>query len=71
MYNALIISINELKKKYNIIVDLVVITRESDKKIIDFWKDKVHKIVLVSNYTIKSRHNFQKISEKLIYLLFQ
>lgn len=64
MYNALIISINELKKKYNIIVDLVVITRESDKKIINFWKDKVHKIVLVSNYTIKSRHNFEKISEK-------
>jgi hypothetical protein len=43
--------------------NILVITRESDKKTIDFWKNRaiVHTI---PHYIISSRHNFDKLIEK-------
>ena len=64
IYINLLESINMLKNKHDVDVDLVVITRKTDKKIIKFWENKVNHIILVDSYSIKKRHNFSKISEK-------
>jgi hypothetical protein len=73
MYKSLINSINNLNKNtdkntYNI--DLLVITRDSDKKIINFWKDKAN-IITVPHYVIEKRHNFENIIKKFNELINQ
>jgi hypothetical protein len=43
--------------------DIIVVTRETDKKIINFWKNK-SKLITVPHYEINGRHNIDKIAEK-------
>ena len=57
MYDALILSMKYIRFFYNINFDIFVITRKSDFKSIQFWKEK-SKLVLVKNYKIERRHNF-------------
>ena len=54
MYDAL----NE-----NNVKDIMIVTRETDKKTIDFWKNKAM-LVTVPHYEINGRHNMDKIAEK-------
>jgi GT2 family glycosyltransferase len=41
----------------------MIVTRETDKKTIDFWKNKAM-LVTVPHYEINGRHNMDKIAEK-------
>ncbi len=43
--------------------DILIVTRESDTKIIKFWENKSI-IKTIPHYEIKNRHNFEKIAEK-------
>lgn len=54
MYDAL----NE-----NNVKDIMIVTRETDKKIINFWKNKAM-LVTVPHYEINGRHNIDKIGQK-------
>lgn len=45
-------------------VDIVIITRQQDTQIIDFWTNKAHAIITVPNYSILVRHNYGAITDK-------
>ncbi len=47
----------------NNVSDVMVVTRETDTNIIDFWKGKAF-VVTVPHYEINERHNIDKIAEK-------
>lgn len=64
MYTHLKDAIDYMRsKKENIEVEIKVITRESDIKAIEFWKDKAT-IRTIPHYEITKRHNFEKMAEK-------
>lgn len=69
MYKSLINSINNLNES-SYVIDLLVITRKSDIKIINFWKNKAS-IITVPNYIIKERHNFKNLTKKFNELINQ
>ena len=54
---------SSMKESENYNFDIIIITRESDTKSIEFWKNKC-KVVIVPHYDINSRHNFEKLSDK-------
>jgi len=47
----------------NNVNDIMIVTRETDKNSINFWKNKA-RIVIVPHYEITGRHNIDKIAEK-------
>ena len=49
--------------KENNVKDIMIVTRETDKNIINFWKNKAM-IVTIPHYEIDGRHNMDKIAEK-------
>jgi hypothetical protein len=44
--------------------DIIIVTRKTDDKIIDFWKSRCKIIRTIPHYEISGRHNMQKIAEK-------
>ncbi len=48
----------------NDVRDIMVVTRETDENIIEFWKNKAMLVVTVPHYEINERHNMDKIAEK-------
>jgi len=49
--------------KENNVKDIIIVTRETDKNIINFWKNKAV-VVTIPHYEIDGRHNMDKIAEK-------
>ena len=47
----------------NNVNDIMVVTRETDKRTIQFWKDKAT-VVTIPHYEVNGRHNFDKIAQK-------
>ena len=47
----------------NNVNDIMVVTRETDKHTIQFWKDKAT-VVTIPHYELNGRHNFDKIAQK-------
>lgn len=47
----------------NNVNDIMVVTRETDTNIIEFWKSKAF-VVAVPHYEINGRHNMDKIAQK-------
>ncbi len=47
----------------NNVNDIMVVTRETDKHTIQFWKDKAT-VVTIPHYEINGRHNMDKIAQK-------
>lgn len=58
-------AITHFNKTYpNIIVEIVVITRETDKSSIAFWNSKSATVLTVPHYDIIKRHNMKRITDK-------
>ena len=60
-------SILHLSNNNNVEVNIIIVTRETDNKMIKFWNDKANKIILVPDYNInlKARHNLNAITAKM------
>ena len=44
--------------------DIMVVTRENDKKSIAFWQERANLVTVVENYTITDRHNQDALNYK-------
>ena len=53
-------------------IDIIIITREMDTKIINFINNHERniKLIKVDNYNISNRHNFENIAKKKKYYFF-
>lgn len=67
MYEKMRESITHLSNNNNVETNIIIITRETDYKMIKFWNDKANKIILVPDYNInlRDRHNLNAISLKM------
>lgn len=62
MHSRLVRAIDVLRPFVDII-DLIVVTRESDKQSQAFWKDRAQNIITVSSYSILGRHNLEQMAK--------
>ena len=54
---------NSILRNFNYKPYIIVVTRETDIKTINFWKDKSI-LITIPHYNIEKRHNYERISYK-------
>ena len=71
MYSHLSNSIDNFLRHNNTKIDIIVITRDSDLKSINFWNNKYNiKVITVPHYLITKRHNFKEMAKQYNYLIY-